>query len=94
MQRTSQPHASRVNGVELPHSAPHLLPHEGEVGGCGSHEEVDAVALLALEEVATEAEVAFEMADAGFGLKPSKLGWRARRTSSISDKAQEFSMRG
>jgi hypothetical protein len=49
---------------------------------------------LALEEVATEAEVAFEMADAGFGLKPSKLGWRARRTSSISDKAQEFSMRG
>jgi len=48
------------------------LPHpEGEVGGCGSQEEVDAVALLALEEVATEAEVAFEMADAGFNGSPS-----------------------
>ena len=57
MQRTSQPHGSRVDGVELPHSAPHLLPHEVEVSGCGSQEEVDAVALLTLEEVVTEAKV-------------------------------------
>ena len=46
---------------------------EGEVGGCGSQEEVDAVALLALEEVATEAEVAFEMADAGFDGSPEGM---------------------
>jgi hypothetical protein len=31
---------------------------------------------------------------AEFGLIACKLGWRARRPSSISDKAQEFSMRG
>jgi len=54
----------------LDESREDLSHPEGEVGGCGSQEEVDAVARLALEEVATEAEVAFEMADAGFDGSP------------------------
>jgi hypothetical protein len=40
------------------------LPHpEGEVGCCGSEEQIDGVALLVLEEFAFEAKVAFEIAD-------------------------------
>jgi hypothetical protein len=55
----------------LDQSREDLSHPEGEVGGCGSQEEVDAVDLLAVEEVATEAEVAFEMADAWFDGSPS-----------------------
>ena len=46
----------------LDESREDLSHPEGEVGGCGSQ-----------EEVATEAEVAFEMADAGFDGSPEGM---------------------